>query len=98
MLVTRVERLECVAPGSGGVRALAFDVEASVAAPVDPAPGMVVNLVDVKAALRGPAICVYDLFITRPTEHRKNILVNRRTFCDRFSATCTRGPGQARGH
>jgi 6-pyruvoyltetrahydropterin/6-carboxytetrahydropterin synthase len=57
MIVTRVERLEAVAPdGAGGLRVLAYDVEASVDEDVDPATGMVVNLADMKATLRADAL------------------------------------------
>ena len=53
MLVTRVERLEAVAPGENGrFRIFSFDVEATVAGPVDAGNGMVVNLADVKRTLR----------------------------------------------
>lgn len=53
MIVTRVERLEAVAPGSeGSARVLAFDVAASWRGAIDPASGMVVNLVDLKDAMR----------------------------------------------
>jgi 6-pyruvoyltetrahydropterin/6-carboxytetrahydropterin synthase len=53
MRVTRVERLEAVAPAAGErYRVLAFDVEATVEGPVDPATGMVINLGELKRVLR----------------------------------------------
>lgn len=53
MRVTRSERLRVACPaGAGRLRILALRVEATVEGPVDPASGMVVNLVDLKRELR----------------------------------------------
>lgn len=53
MRVTRRERLTALAPGEDGrFRVWSFAVEASVDGRVDPATGMVVNLVDMKRDLR----------------------------------------------
>ncbi len=53
MIVTRVEHLEAAAPGeAGGTRIFAFDVAASWQGTIDPASGMVVNLAELKDAMR----------------------------------------------
>jgi 6-pyruvoyltetrahydropterin/6-carboxytetrahydropterin synthase len=57
MLVTRVERIEAVAPGEGGrFRVFAFDLEATVEGAVDPRHGMVINIIDMKKELRQDVI------------------------------------------
>lgn len=53
MLVTRVEKIEAVAPGeSGRFRIHRFDLEATVEGAIDPAHGMVVNITELKERMR----------------------------------------------
>lgn len=53
MLVTRVEKVEAVTPDAGGrFRIFRFALEATIEGPIDPAHGMVVNIVEIKERLQ----------------------------------------------